>query len=96
MQTISLAKAAAVRMRREYGQCENKKCSGCCNYQLRSKSADEKICIAYGCETEWDAQEKACGLYNVPFRALRPRHMPLEEKFQTVPDPYAGKQMCLF
>ena len=37
------------------------------------------VCIAFSNELPWDGAEKACGLFNVPFRALRPRRIPLEE-----------------
>lgn len=69
-------------MRKQYRERKGETCKYCCNYQ-KCASADgaEKICIAYSDEIIWNPEEEACGLFNVPFRGLRPEREKLECMF---------------
>ena len=80
MNTIS-SRAAASRMRKEYGEDNLHNCCGCCNCQLKKKGLAEKICIAYSSCESWNAGERACGLWNVPFLSLRPKRKQLIDIF---------------
>lgn len=64
-------------MHKEYKEEYAKRCGQCCNY----RSAEGGACIAYGVEycDGWSVDWRACGLYNIPFTALRPRKMELGE-----------------
>lgn len=77
-------------MQKEYGRCalmdKNqcvRYCQTCCNYQSSAILPNQKVCIAYGdngkAESIWDPSSFACGLYNRPFRALRPRRRSILE-----------------
>ena len=72
-------KTAAKQMRREYGENLCECCADCCNRQRISHDEPKMICIAYGRNLSWDSKEIACGLFNIPFRGLRPRRTPLGE-----------------
>ena len=80
MNAIS-SRAAASRMRKEYGEDILHNCCGCCNCQLKKKGLAEKICIAYSSCEPWNAEELACGLWNVPFLSLRPKRKQLIENY---------------
>ena len=70
-------------MRKEYGYGIPEPCEYCCNYQLGSRETGRMVCIAYSMEEDWDKKELACGLFNRPFRGIRPRMTPLLEcKYQ--------------
>lgn len=72
-------KAYANRMRKAYGEMYSECCRDCCNCQLQIRGKDEKVCIAYGMEFVWDPSEKACGLFNIPFRGIRPKRRTVSE-----------------
>lgn len=72
-------KSAANLMRKEFGERICDTCGECCNRQYKSKVDKVMICIAFDDETKWDRNEKACGLFNIPFRGIRPKRMPYGE-----------------
>lgn len=72
-------KTAAKQMRREYGENLCESCSDCCNRQRMNRNDAKMICIAYGGELSWSGTETACGLFNIPFRGLRPKRIPFAE-----------------
>lgn len=72
-------RTAAKQMRREYGENQCECCADCYNMQLMNHDTPKMICIAYGGNLSWNGTEIACGLYNIPFRGLRPRRLPLGE-----------------
>ena len=79
-------------MRKEFGENPGYRCCHCCNYQKKDRKDDEHlVCIAYDSKGEWDPSETACGLFNVPFRGLRPRRRELIESYkkdeEQTPDP---------
>lgn len=74
-------KAYANRMRKECGELYSEHCNDCCNCQRQTRGKDAKACIAYGIEYIWDPSERACGLFNVPFRGIRPRRRPIGESY---------------
>lgn len=69
-------------MQNEYGMGEGT-CRRCCNLQYPPDSRTTRICIAYGYREDvnctWEEDSMACGLYNVPFLALRPARRPMVE-----------------
>ncbi len=73
------SKAAANRMRKEYGEQCCEACFGCCNRQWNNLEERKMVCIAFDDDMAWDGSEKACGLFNVPFRGIRPARRPLNE-----------------
>lgn len=87
---------AAKRMRKEYGYCEGCTCEQCCNCQRKERDKEENICIAYDPVMEWNGKEKACGLFNIPFRGLRPKHKPLSRMFPVYPQNPDYQQLTLF
>lgn len=72
-------KAAANRMRKEYGEKCCEACAGCCNMQWNNPEERKMVCIAFDADIGWDGFEKACGLFNVPFRGIRPTRRPLND-----------------
>lgn len=81
--TKAQIRAAAERMRKEYGECADENCLYCCNYQKKSKQDNaDLVCIAYDSQGKWDPSETACGLFNIPFRGLRPLRRELVEFFR--------------
>ena len=72
-------KSAANLMRKEFGERICDTCGECCNRQYKSKVDKVMICIAFDDETKWDRNEKACGLFNIPFSPL-----PVQRKGLTV------------
>ena len=72
-------KTAAKQMRKEYGENLCEICSDCCNRQRLNHDEPKMVCIAYGRNLSWNGMETACGLFNIPFRGLRPRRLPLGE-----------------
>ena len=72
-------KTAAKQMRREYGENLCECCADCCNRQRIKHDESKMVCIAYGRKLSWNGMETACGLFNIPFRGLRPRRLPLGE-----------------
>lgn len=76
-------------MQKEYGLCSlntsncTRYCSACCNFQSSAALPGQKVCIAYGdngkTESIWDPTCVACGLYNRPFRSLRPKRRSILE-----------------
>lgn len=72
--------AAASRMRKEYGEKPANWCGQCCNCQ--AKCGVSKVCIAWSDTLPWNEDLRACGLFNVAFRGLRPRRRPLHEMFE--------------
>ena len=84
------------RMKKHYGECKGEFCDLCCNYQKQQRTEDSiKICIAYDEVTEWNPMEKACGLFNIPFRGLRPRHRMVCEYYKNEEAPQV-EQVSLF
>ena len=93
-------RTAAKQMRREYGENLCECCADCCNRQRISHDEPKMICIAYGRNLLWNGMEIACGLFNIPFRGLRPRRLPLgevlcREKIIKPPVPEAEAQIQL-
>ena len=90
--------AGGNRMRKEYGENPSERCIFCCNYQKKSREDNEHlVCIAYDSEGEWDPNQIACGLFNVPFRGIRPRRRELIEFYsKPVNKEPEGDQMSLF
>ena len=75
--------AGGNRMRKAYGENPGETCYYCCNYQKKDKhDNDHLVCIAYDSNGEWDPSERACGLFNIPFRGLRPRRREIIEFYQ--------------
>ena len=72
-------KAAARRMRREYGDYSCEICFACCNRQKKNREEQTKVCIAFSNDVPWDGAESACGLFNIPFRGIRPKRLPLND-----------------
>ena len=72
-------KTAANQMRREYGETFCEACYACCNRQWNNVKEQKMVCIAFGGDLAWDGSEKACGLFNVPFRGIRPYRLPLSD-----------------
>lgn len=66
---------------------DDKRCKNCCNLweddRIEEGEPPRYYCIAYGQVSElkqgWNAYAHACGLYNRPFRGLRPSRRPLVE-----------------
>lgn len=87
-------------MRQEYGEKICDQCGDCCNRQLKSRKEKTMICIAYDNETPWERHERACGLFNVPFRGIRPKRTPLgeylERKTRHRPQENTEEQASLF
>lgn len=75
-------RAAAHRMRNTYGEISGECCEFCCNRQKNNRVDCIMVCIAYSDRLPWEASETACGLYNTPFRGLRPVRMPLQDYLQ--------------
>lgn len=75
-------KAAATCMRKEYGERIIHFCRDCCNRQLNNRTERVMVCIAFDNETAWPENERACNLYNVPFRGIRPKLMPLGDFYK--------------
>ena len=73
-------------MQREYGTDVLHVCGKCCNCQTDPEDKRRKICIAFGLspmvDCSWDANKRACGLYNRPFRGLRPERIPLVQIYE--------------
>ena len=84
-------KAAANRMRKEFGERCCDRCGECCNRQYKSRTEKIMVCIAYDDETKWDRAEIACGLFNVPFRGIRPKRMPFGEFLRKSAKPRAAE-----
>ena len=82
-------RAAAHRMRKEYGEVSGENCELCCNRQRNNRNECTMVCIAYSNEMSWDGLETACGLFNSPFRGLRPGRVPLIDCMNN------GRQKCL-
>lgn len=82
-------------MQKEYGLCSLSNsqniryCRTCCNYQTSAVLPEKKVCIAHGdngkTESIWDPSCVACGLYNRPFRGLRPRRRAILDVGQKAP-----------
>lgn len=73
-------------MAKEYGSNPSVRCRDCCNCQKVPSSPNSRYCIAFGwvegCDCTWSTERfGGCGLYNHPFKALRPRHVPLAEVY---------------
>ena len=68
-------------MQKVYGKDIVHVCGTCCNRQTNPDDAKHKICIAFGTspmvDCTWGEDKRACGLYNRPFRGLRPVRVPL-------------------
>ncbi len=78
------SKYGGSRMRKEYGECsEYVTCAECCNYQLKCRCSATLVCIAYDSQSAWNSRERACGLFNIPFRGLRPKRSELIQVIQT-------------
>jgi len=73
------SKSAANRMRKEYGEKCCDSCFGCCNRQWNNHEEKKMVCIAFDGDLAWNGAETACGLFNVPFRGIRPPRLPLGE-----------------
>lgn len=93
-------------MVKEYGYANTSgiQCGECCNCQRLTHDKSSKLmCIAYGVipdvDCVWDPQNSACGLFNIPFLGLTPRHTPLAEylfKPQLKADRGEAEQVSLF
>ena len=63
-------------MQKVYGKDIVHVCGTCCNRQTNPDDTKHKICIAFGTspmvDCTWGEDKRACGLYNRPFRGLRP------------------------
>lgn len=73
-------------MAKEYGSNPSVRCRDCCNCQKVPSSPNSRYCIAFGWvegyDCTWNTDKfGGCGLYNHPFKALRPRHVPLAEVY---------------
>lgn len=70
-------------MQEVYGKDIVHVCGTCCNRQTNPDDTKHKICIAFGTspmvDCTWGEDKRACGLYNRPFRGLRPVRVPLVE-----------------
>ena len=73
------SRAAANRMRKEYGENCCEACFACCNRQWNNREERKMVCIAFDADVSWDGSERACGLFNVPFRGIRPVRRPLND-----------------
>ena len=76
-------KKTAAAMQKVYGKDIVHVCGTCCNRQTNPDDTKHKICIAFGTspmvDCTWGEDKRACGLYNRPFRGLRPVRVPLVE-----------------
>ena len=72
-------KAAAMQMRKEYGENSCAECYDCCNRQRKNRTEQTKVCIAFSSDIPWNGAERACGLFNIPFRGIRPAKLPLND-----------------
>lgn len=70
------------RMYKYYGRDLLHNCAKCVNCQNIIRGKDAKMCICYGEGIEWDSSSVACGLFNKPFRGIRPRPRPLADMFE--------------
>lgn len=73
-------------MAKEYGRNFIAHCRTCCNCQKHPENPRAHCCIAFGVmpgvDCTWDPDRPGgCGLYNRPFKALRPRRAPLVEVY---------------
>lgn len=75
-------------MQKVYGCRYDENCSRCCNLQKSAYSV-LKVCIAFGdvdyTDCTWDATTTACGIFNQPFHALKPRRVPIVEIYGPKP-----------
>lgn len=91
-------------MTKEYGSNPTVRCRDCCNCQKQPGKANLRYCVAFGLTTEYDCTWNpdrigGCGLYNRPFKAVRPRRVPLVEVYGTgkrLGDDQGKDQMKLF
>lgn len=73
-------------MSKEYGSNPIVWCRDCCNCQKHPVRTKSLYCIAFGWTEEFDCSWSpdrmgGCGLFNHPFKALRPRRVPLIEVY---------------
>lgn len=78
-------------MKSEYGFNPVVRCRECCNCQKIPTDPTHSYCIAFGLRDGYDCTwnlEKlgGCGLFNRPFRNLRPKHVPLVEIYGKIKD----------
>ena len=71
-------------MRTEYGHNPLVRCQNCCNCQKIPADQRHYYCIAFGLmegyDCTWNPEKLGGGgLFNRPFRNLRPKHVPLIE-----------------
>ncbi len=82
---MNSSRIAASRMRKEYGEDIIHICDNCCNCQLKKRGEKMRICIAYSDSDEWNGNERACKLWNTPFRAITPAIKQVGENYKKKP-----------